>query len=563
MVTGIETTGVVLAILPLLVNQVDNYVQGLETLKSFRAKRYLADLHTYLENIENQRVLFVNTLEQALDGIVDYPHEIGELINDPGGSLWTSPSIQSGLEQKMGRSYEPFQRKMAELSHLLTLLTEKLELDHQQPQEYWDNASVVEREVKKFRHIFKKSVYTQLLNRIKEVNSLLRTLVQQTDELHFIRKRRLGLNQRLVWQKKSREAARSLYNIIIYGQCGACPCKDEHHIRFVLEPLPPKQVSLAGIPGNPRFRMVFSSKANGGVERAWTDGHEIEAESASNQHSLAISRLNMLLAQGGQSSTGARRVRSPSNTIQNICSTLSAVTISNEAKLPLGRLSDAQHQHSMYYVRCTTGRETWQSLEDLLAKGTTTTIPSVQPNSACGATFSRKSRSQLALNLACSVLQFHGTWLKANWRPSDILLPGEEGTTNFHSPYLLPSVETLKERTICNQQNSNSNSSILIQNEALFPLGLALVELSLCQNLDALYAPEDHDLIKAEAYLKTALRVMETVETESGRDYADVVRQCLLWHGRKQDSLEDEKLQERIFQLIILPLMEYSKIFEG
>lgn len=120
-------------------------------------------------------------------------------------------------------------------------------------------------------------------------------------------------------------------------------------------------------------------------------------------------------------------------------------------------------------------------------------------------------------------------------------------------------METPKERTICNKQNP----SILIQNEALFPLGLALVELSLCQNLDALYAPEDHDIVKAGSYLKTALRVMEIVETESGSDYANVVRQCLLWHGSKQDSLEDEKLQERIFQLIILPLMENSKHFQG
>lgn len=133
MVSGIETTGVVLAILPLLVNQVDNYVQGLETLKSFRAKRYLDDLNNYLHNIQNQRVLFVNTLEQALAGIVDDLH-IGELINDPGGNPWTSPFIQRQLKQKMGRSYEPFQGKMAELAHLLTLLTEKLGLDSQLPQ---------------------------------------------------------------------------------------------------------------------------------------------------------------------------------------------------------------------------------------------------------------------------------------------------------------------------------------------------------------------------------------------------------------------------------------------
>ncbi|RHZ50645.1 hypothetical protein CDV55_102328 [Aspergillus turcosus] len=46
MVTGIEATGLVLALLPLLVNQQDSYVQGLETLKSFKAKRYPRELES-------------------------------------------------------------------------------------------------------------------------------------------------------------------------------------------------------------------------------------------------------------------------------------------------------------------------------------------------------------------------------------------------------------------------------------------------------------------------------------------------------------------------------------
>lgn len=46
MVTGIEATGLVLALLPLLVNQRDNYVQGPETLKSFKAKRYPRELES-------------------------------------------------------------------------------------------------------------------------------------------------------------------------------------------------------------------------------------------------------------------------------------------------------------------------------------------------------------------------------------------------------------------------------------------------------------------------------------------------------------------------------------
>ncbi|KAF7113801.1 hypothetical protein CNMCM5793_004856 [Aspergillus hiratsukae] len=66
MVTGIEATGVVLALLPLLINQLDNYVQGLETLKSFTAKRYLRELESYLTNLGAQQAIFLNTLGHAL-----------------------------------------------------------------------------------------------------------------------------------------------------------------------------------------------------------------------------------------------------------------------------------------------------------------------------------------------------------------------------------------------------------------------------------------------------------------------------------------------------------------
>jgi hypothetical protein len=66
-----EGAGVALAILPFLLNQLDNYVQGLETLKGFRAKRYRRELDGYLSGLWTQQAIFVNTLERSLDGVVD------------------------------------------------------------------------------------------------------------------------------------------------------------------------------------------------------------------------------------------------------------------------------------------------------------------------------------------------------------------------------------------------------------------------------------------------------------------------------------------------------------
>jgi hypothetical protein len=38
--SGIELAGIALAILPLLITQLDNYMQGIETLGDFRTRRY-------------------------------------------------------------------------------------------------------------------------------------------------------------------------------------------------------------------------------------------------------------------------------------------------------------------------------------------------------------------------------------------------------------------------------------------------------------------------------------------------------------------------------------------
>ena len=52
MVTGVETTGIILAVL-LLVNWADHYVQGLEILKIFRNKWYLSNMSAYNKPVGN------------------------------------------------------------------------------------------------------------------------------------------------------------------------------------------------------------------------------------------------------------------------------------------------------------------------------------------------------------------------------------------------------------------------------------------------------------------------------------------------------------------------------
>lgn len=101
--SAMEAIGVALAVLPLLLNQLDNYVQGLESIKGFRAKRYRRELEGYFTSLGAQQTIFVNHLLRALGG-VEYGDEILDLSHNGLGALWMEQSMQSSLKNKSGEA---------------------------------------------------------------------------------------------------------------------------------------------------------------------------------------------------------------------------------------------------------------------------------------------------------------------------------------------------------------------------------------------------------------------------------------------------------------------------
>jgi hypothetical protein len=127
MVTGIEATGVALAILPLVVNQLDNYARGLEKIKAFR--RYKWQLEDFSSGLSAQYAVMVNTLEHSLEGVIDDHDQRSDLIKNPRGPGWKDPTFQSRLRQKLDRDYAPFTGTVRALCRLLEDLSHKLGLE--------------------------------------------------------------------------------------------------------------------------------------------------------------------------------------------------------------------------------------------------------------------------------------------------------------------------------------------------------------------------------------------------------------------------------------------------
>ncbi|KAJ5629738.1 hypothetical protein N7528_003395 [Penicillium herquei] len=587
-----EAAGIALAVLPLVINQLDAYVQGLETIKSFGAKRYRRELEGYSSSLGTQQAIFVNTLERTLDGVVEYEDGLDELRNNPLGSMWERENLRASLRDKLGRDFEPFNQTMTDLANLLEELSRKLGLDKNaamktvfnfyqgpsNPSAFYNtdqpSGSIYhQKEIKKFKDIFSKSIYLDLFARIDAANRILKTLVEQSDYRATIQKRRIS-KRPLLRQKRARKSAVSLHNAIMRGKYWKCACRDQHSIQFVLDyPGEDRNGFEDNRSRGCRFRMIFPSNNFVDLVDGWGSGVEIEAESNAIQPSVDI--LDKSSLQGSSdgliSTKRKNRVQfmvdelsedelsmpetSSLSPIMDICSALSTVKTDDETNKAIGFISDENHRHNMYYVRNLAGNLRSQSLAELIAASSDIfRMPSVNRF-----LFTWGHRLRVAVNLACSVLQFHGSWLKTQWRSSDIMFT-KSVSGDIEKPFVLCNVSSDPDSWSMCKDNSTFS---LIQSDILFPLGLVLIELSLCQTLEALRMPEDDDNVEAYMNLKTATRLLPVVGAQSGAEYEKVVKRCLLWPGIKASTLESELMQDEIFQLIISPLVENLRSFEG
>jgi hypothetical protein len=130
MVTGVETAGLVLAAFPLVVNGLGSYVAGANTLRRWRNERmYGRELKHLQRQLETQRVIYLNTLEELFTGIVYSDAERALLINDPSGPTWTRKEYETLLCEKLGQSYHAYLATVNDLRESITLLEEKTSLN--------------------------------------------------------------------------------------------------------------------------------------------------------------------------------------------------------------------------------------------------------------------------------------------------------------------------------------------------------------------------------------------------------------------------------------------------
>lgn len=604
MASGIEIAGLVLAAFPLVVKGLGSYVQGVETIRLWR--RYRRQLADYQRQIETQRIWYLDTLEELLDGIVCSDEEVVSLIADPGGTAWQKPEYDARLRTRLDHSYGPYITTIRNLLDSLETIEEKLGLDAS-GKISWDTTPSLKREVQRLKTVLSKSVYEELFTRIDRDNKDLREFTHQNRYLEVVRRKRHGLRQPATDFKKIRRFARSLHHEVVCGKSWKCSCLHVAYLRLA----PQIEDYVDEDSRRVRFRILLSCKSGLGSARPDTDTTskwqeiEIEPKETTTNHKDAVPGISDAVTNTPTSIEQALRCVALSSVtnaalaktnpvvkkvktvkfvdtslsrneaiptdgsscgllITDFCSTLhSGLCTSRKC---IGFLThecttSIAHRHDVFFLGKMIDAQP-QSLESLLTSRKQGTHPWTRGTIF----FSRRERLFIAASLASSVLQLDGSWLKRPWSSRDVFfLPSSEpATATFHHPYLSWEVsqnDAAAECTITCRAPPPILAHVL-HNELFFPLGLTLMELSLGQTSAELAKSEGMDPTGSTKDLRTALNY---VYDESGLRYGDVVRKCLFWpfESRGFTTLDNDDFQQSILEWIVMPLIEDWKTFEG
>ena len=130
MVTGVETAGLVLAAIPLIVEGLQGYLKGIHTIQRFlKMEKWLKQ---YLVKIEDCEVVVRQFMERVLlESEVDV--DADELLDNPGCDLWQNAGLEKQLRRYLGRYYEKYMQTIVDLGRLVDELRGKLHLNKTPP----------------------------------------------------------------------------------------------------------------------------------------------------------------------------------------------------------------------------------------------------------------------------------------------------------------------------------------------------------------------------------------------------------------------------------------------
>ncbi|KAL1392316.1 hypothetical protein HDK64DRAFT_250669 [Phyllosticta capitalensis] len=513
--SGIEVAGLVLGALPLIIKAMEQYADGVTTVKKFVF--YKGPLEDLSLELRVQYVICQNTCEELLGGIAA-PGDIAGLLQDVDGDLWERQDLKPAIRQRLGRSYEEFVATIIRMEEVIKEIANKLKLN----QAYHANISKFRREYQRLKFTLQKSEYDELMRTVRRYNKTLSQLVDQSFR-HERSQEKHRMSSKLPDFKSIQEYASAIHSLI--QRCFNCTCNNLHTASIRLDK--PREDSNKSH-GIVRFGLLFSctnekSTIPWGMEAVEIEPLEASEPSNSDQlHPCTVKGKGRIQFVTPEPKPAV--LRGPHNApglqpIVNICEALCKFKQPRQGPCVGYLLDDLNRKHGLFHPSTVVklrNPTSLVSLQEVLA-----------PNRALPG-FDIDVKVDLAIAVANSMLGLHDTpWIDSYWGKNDILFLKSGDTAEFASPYIWKQ----ESATSSNGDANVSATAYQPRNKALFSLGVLLTEIYLGESFEEVL---NRNLGVGDP-IEALERVIDLVSDKVGEECGNAVRRCIFcsFDGRR------------------------------
>ncbi|KAI4702762.1 hypothetical protein J4E89_010296 [Alternaria sp. Ai002NY15] len=570
--SGIEVAGLVLGALPLIIQAITSYKEGLDPIKGFL--KWDKELPKLIRKLGAQHDQFNQTI-QILFGSITTDAEWLKMSTDPRASLELWKSKETALQEKLQNTYKSYQNTMTEIARIMTKIASKLDLEKAAELTRNDLEAILAAHPKKADDTFefgkrvkfamnKKSV-KGLLDELDECNRQLERFTEKSEKIEtFHKATKPSYATRL---QKLQRYAKILHESL--NLCWSCACKSSHTASLQLEPRESvfaskhhKMYNSAKTSFNVSFSTI-SSDSHGApwlfqaaefhVDDEEEEGCLTPMPSPKPRVTKSVSFGSLppyaVLDPGTSSLPSYEEVSDLCASIQQLHKTSSTIGFSLNSKSKLRGAYSVDSADA--YIPSTE----LISLETLLERP-----PVVNGRKS---KLSKKQRHGLALTLASSILYLNSTpWLASKWTAKDILFHQSSDPTrpiDVTRPYLAPSLFDIP------KDGEKKPKPMTFENNILLALAVALLELYFGTTAEKYQKSEIDDGV-VNAPVPEEWKLLTLVHTWSRKEAEEMsaaFQSAIAYCSSPMASLQNADCLQSAVENIVLPLQEELNQFLG
>ncbi|KAF2205847.1 hypothetical protein GQ43DRAFT_361554 [Delitschia confertaspora ATCC 74209] len=572
--SGLEIAGVVLGVLPLFIQALEDYNEGLDPVKAFL--RWERELPHFIRKLRNQHVHFQQTLRLLLEPIAT-DSELAEMLAAPAGKLWKEEGMAEKLQDKLQESFQAYQNIITDIERIMKKIASKLDLERA--------ANITQNELeamlvanpqksnnkfefkKRVRFGMSKKTIKGLLQELDDCNKELERFTDRSEKLETYRKpTRPSFAARL---QRIQGYAKSLHQVLLSSwtcSCASSQCTNlqlEQRVNIYAANVKNAKPAAAGT----RFTVSFSSTCRPGI---WQEAeiHIEEEEDIVPPPVVTHMKPKISKTVSFSKPPPPYSVKPDPDTtlttlheVEDICS---AIRKLHKHSPCIGFSLDTQRKLRGTYPVDTHLEKPPVPYELVTLEELMTCPPLVNGRPA---KLSKKERYSLAVTLASSTLQLYSTsWFPEQWSKKNIVFHRTAAgprICDIEHPYI-----TSKLSGIHKEASNLAEKSRTFHNKNTILLALAVALLELYFGVSAEQHQEaEHSFGNGQSNPWT-ICAMAYEWTDNEREnlsaaFLAAVTHCLRCFGDPGASLQDADFLQAAVEGIVLPLQDELWQFLG